>query len=541
MGINTKEKKFKILHIVSGKLDGGAARGAFWLHKALQNLGVTSTILTNSTNNLNDHSIIEITENSIYRNNLEKQILSQYPNKIDFIFSTGFLGFDFTKLKIYKEADIVHLHWINNNFVDMRNLKDINKPIVWTLRDMWPMTGGCHYSFDCKKYISECKKCPQLKSTSQNDLSSLVFKYKKYNLPKYTQIVGISSWLSNEAKKSKLLKKFDIKTISNNIDTELFKTYDKNEQKEFFGLPKDKTILLFGANNIEDPYKGFGKLKKVTQLLSKEKYFLCFFGNTDAVNVKKLGLEYKLFGKINNDEKLNKIYAATDIFLALSTQEAFGKTLVESMSSGTPVVCFNATGPKDIIEHKIDGYKAKPFSSKDVYRGIEWIENNYEFIRSNAIKNSRKKFDSIVIAKKYKKLYEDMLIGFTNNKLKSNKRKSNINTKVDSLKNNYISQNRKILENNIRIFYTQVTYLTNSNNEFIIYGNGTISKTIQALIPEKIVGYVDMADKNNHPKNLKNMEYDKIIISVLGREEEIIKYLVEDLKIARDKIITLEL
>ena len=109
------------------------------------------------------------------------------------------------------------------------------------------------------------------------------------------------------------------------------------------------------------------------------------------------------------------------------------------------------------------------------------------------------------------------------------------------MKNNYINQNRKILENNIRIFYTQVTYLTNSNNEFIIYGNGTISKTIQALIPEKIVGYVDMADENNHPKNLKNMKYDKIIISVLGREEEIIKYLVEDLQIPRDKIITLEL
>lgn len=87
-------------------------------------------------------------------------------------------------------------------------------------------------------------------------------------------------------------------------------------------------------------------------------------------------------------------------------------------------------------------------------------------------------------------------------------------------------------------FYNQIQ---NLNNNIIIYGNGTIGKTIQALIPDKIVGYVDMADANNHPKNLKNMEYDKIIISVLGREEEIIKYLVEDLKIARDKIITLEL
>ena len=81
----------------------------------------------------------------------------------------------------------------------------------------------------------------------------------------------------------------------------------------------------------------------------------------------------------------------------------------------------------------------------------------------------------------------------------------------------------------------------NSNDKYIIYGNGTISKTIQVLIPDKILGYVDIADEDNHPKNLKNMKYDKIIISVLGREEEIIKYLIEDLQINRDKIITLEL
>ncbi len=75
----------------------------------------------------------------------------------------------------------------------------------------------------------------------------------------------------------------------------------------------------------------------------------------------------------------------------------------------------------------------------------------------------------------------------------------------------------------------------------MIYGNGTIGKTIKALIPDKIVGYVDINDENNHPKNLKDMKYDKIIISVLGREEEIIKYLTEELKIDKERIITFEI
>ncbi len=87
-------------------------------------------------------------------------------------------------------------------------------------------------------------------------------------------------------------------------------------------------------------------------------------------------------------------------------------------------------------------------------------------------------------------------------------------------------------------FYRQLKYL---QDNILIYGNGTIGKTIQALIPDKIVGYVDINDENNHPKNLKNMKYDKIIISVLGREEVIIKYLVEELGINRNKIVTLEL
>lgn len=87
--------------------------------------------------------------------------------------------------------------------------------------------------------------------------------------------------------------------------------------------------------------------------------------------------------------------------------------------------------------------------------------------------------------------------------------------------------------------YAQITSI--KCDKVVVYGNGTVGKTIQALIPEKIIGYVDIADEYNYPKNLMNMQFDKIIISVLGREDEIIKYLVDDLRIDRAKIITLEI
>ena len=91
--------------------------------------------------------------------------------------------------------------------------------------------------------------------------------------------------------------------------------------------------------------------------------------------------------------------------------DAFGKTLAESMSCKTPVVCFDATGPKDIVTHKLDGYKAQPFESKDLANGIEWIvqNNNYDELCNNARQKVLNEFDSKVIAKKYIELYTEIL------------------------------------------------------------------------------------------------------------------------------------
>lgn len=90
---------------------------------------------------------------------------------------------------------------------------------------------------------------------------------------------------------------------------------------------------------------------------------------------------------------------------------------------------------------------------------------------------------------------------------------------------------------NFNSFYNQILAVQYNT---VIYGYGTIGKTIKALVPDKIVGYVDISIEKHHPKNLKNMQFNKIIISVLGREEEIVKYLVDVLHIKKDKIITFE-
>jgi glycosyltransferase involved in cell wall biosynthesis len=407
----------KVLHIVAGDLDGGAARGAYWLHCGLKDLGIDSKIFTNSKITLGDNSVVTINNSkkrkaiNIIRGQLDNLFPLFYRKRKIIIFSSGFFGVDFTKTNEYKEADIVHLHWINGSFVNIKHLGKIEKPIVWTIRDMWPMTGGCHYAMECDKYKTGCGNCEQLNSHSSYDLSKFILNRKKKYLPKDMKIVGISHWLSDEAKKSELFKDYDVRTISNNIDSKEFFPVDKDIAKKILGIKSSKKIILVGSTNLKDFYKGFNKYLEAIKQLDKEKYFLCFFGNVDKNVVSDLGFEYKSFGYLNDNISLRLVYSCANVFVAPSLMEAFGKTIAESMGCGTPAICFDATGPKDIVTHKVDGYKVESFKSDDLFSGIEWILNNknYEELCQEAREKVMREFDSVVVAKKYIELYKELL------------------------------------------------------------------------------------------------------------------------------------
>ncbi len=407
----------KILHIVAGDLLGGAARGAYWLHKALVELEIDSQILTNSKIDFEDNKVISIVKNkrqkilNFIKAKLDNNIQKVYKNRKKVIFSTGFFGFDFTKTDVYKQADIIHLHWINEGFVNIKDLNKVDKPIVWTIRDMWPMTGGCHYTMGCENFIHGCGKCEQLNSNTKFDLSRVILNRKVKYLSVNLKIIGISNWISKEAQRSFLFKNFDIRKISNNINSNDFSPINKQVAREILGIKTNKKIILVGAQNLNNFYKGFDKFLKAIQTLKKSKYFICFFGSLDKKVVRNLGFEHKSFGFLYDIFSLRLVYSASDVFVAPSLMDAFGKTLAEAMSCKIPVVCFNMTGPKDIVDHQKNGYLAKPFEPLDLANGIEWILNapNYEELCKNAREKVLREFDSKIVAKKYIKLYKEIL------------------------------------------------------------------------------------------------------------------------------------
>ncbi len=406
----------KIVHVVSGDLGGGAARGAYWLHKGLRELGVDSIILTNAEDTWGDKSIYSIAVSkkekilNFFRGESDSLIQTPYWKRKKLIFSTGLCGFDFRNLKVFKEAEIIHLHWINHGLTNIRHLKKIKKPIVWTMRDMWPMTGGCHYALTCDHYIYGCGKCPQLNSRLEYDLSRLIFKRKQHYIPPNTKLVGISRWLSDCARKSALFHDYDIRTIHNNINTRKFFPVPKPIARQMVGLPLEKPVLLVGAQHVNDFYKGFDiYLRAIPKLDSKP--LLLFFGNLSDALIEPFKLDFMNLGFLHDTISLRLAYSAADLFVAPSRMDAFGKTLAEAMACGTPVVCFDATGPGDIVDHMKNGYKATPFEPEDLARGIEWVLGHPEpeVLSRNAREKVLRNFDHLVVAMKHIELYREIL------------------------------------------------------------------------------------------------------------------------------------
>jgi glycosyltransferase involved in cell wall biosynthesis len=406
-------KDLKILHIVAGNLNGGAAKGALWLHQGLQDLHVDSRILINTPNTQNDPSIYTIVPTLksrlkfLVKAELDQLPLKLYKNRIETNFDTGMYGFDITSHFLYDWADIVHLHWVNGGFIKTKDISKIKKPIVWTLRDMWPFTGVCHYSLNCENYKFGCGTCSHLASDKKSDLSSYIVKQKLKYYPKSIKVVGISEWLTEKAKESKVFLGFDIQTIPNNIDTEEFFPVEKQTARNILGLKTTKKIVLAGAQNIQDNYKGFDKYIEAIKSLNTDDVFLLFFGKLNEDIIQELKFDFKSFGFLNDTVSMRLVYSAADVFVAPSIQDAFGKTVAESMSCGTPVVCFDATGPKDIVDHKINGYKAKPFDSDELKNGINWVLNskNYKELSVQANLKVAAKFAKKQVAKQYIDLY----------------------------------------------------------------------------------------------------------------------------------------
>lgn len=414
----------KILHLCSSDIVGGAARAAYTLHQSLIDEGVSSYMLVQKKRS-SDKSVLGAKNNLFWkgvnflRANIDTIPKRKYSKRYNVPWSVSWLPNPFLITKISNiKPDIIHLHWINSGFISLRDLNKIfllGVPAVWTLHDSWAFTGGCHIPQDCTRYLNGCENCPLLRSKKDHDLSSFIWNkknkiYKKYNFT----VVTPSYWLKKEALKSPLLKNKHVERIPNAVSENLFVNIQKREARKKLGLRKDKIYILFGAMAAtNDKNKGFDLLLDSLQFLQNNKndIELIVFGNKEVIDT-KCEIPIHAYGKVSDRKKISYIYSAVDITAVPSRSESFSLVTLESFMCSTPVVAFNIGGIKDIIDHKINGYKAKPFETHDLAHGIEWCtENNKrnECLSIAAREKAMKEFSLQSHSQKYIELYKSLI------------------------------------------------------------------------------------------------------------------------------------
>lgn len=417
----------KVVILCSSDSSGGAAIASYRLHNALVHYGVETSMMVRHKLK-NDVTIVSVHQPEFFRKKeihprfvLEKLFFIPFEKtkKERFAFSTGIFGFPLHKQKEVLDADVIHLHWINGGFLSLNGLEKITKlgkPIVWTLHDMWPFTGGCHYSGSCMNYKTGCGNCPMLKKPSSSDLSADVFK-KKYSIYRNYKInvVACSQWLAGIARDSSLFGQYPVTNIPNPIDQSLFYPADKLICRNELGLDSNRIYLLFAAGNVLDERKGFQYLMNAMQLLSSnadviKKVELLVMGKANTALTQYFSVPVNYLGQVSGIENIRRVYCAADAFLLPSLQDNLPNTIMESMACGTPVIAFRTGGVPEMIDDRKTGFLAEERSSDSFADGIRWvIENNNNGFTKPCVDFVTRNYGESIVASRYLQLYESIL------------------------------------------------------------------------------------------------------------------------------------
>lgn len=412
----------RVLIINTSERIGGAAIAANRLMEALKNSGIKAKMLVRDKQT-DQISVIELKKSwwKVGQFIWERIVIwkaNRFKKHNLFAVDIANTGTNISALPEFKQADVIHLHWINQGMLsltDIRRIIDSGKPVVWTMHDMWPCTGICHHSRECSRYETECNHCPFLYGGGgKKDLSTRVFRRKKeiYGVAPVT-FVTCSHWLEEKAKASALLSGQKVAAIPNPINTNLFKPRDMQEARTKCRLPQDRRLILFGSVKITDKRKGIDYLVKSCELLAekhpewKKTLGVVVFGNQSEELQHLLPFQVYPLPYIKNEHELVDIYNAVDLFVTPSLEENLPNMIMEAMACGVPCVGFHIGGIPEMIDHLHNGYVARYKSSEDFANGIEWMltEPDYDELSEQACRKAVTNYSESAIAKKYTDIY----------------------------------------------------------------------------------------------------------------------------------------
>lgn len=406
-----------VIHIATTDF-GGAAQGMLNLHYALLERGVNSKILVaEKTTNIGSiykmepnfqtfkwsrFNLIRRIQHSFRKRGKLKTVVEYWNDKISIInapdsicYTSPFTNYDITQHPLVKEAEIIHLHWVGN-FLDYTSFfRKTNKPIVWTLRDENPGLGGFHYTSDKNNYGSY-----------YDHIERHFLETKRISLIHKSNItlVALSDVMKSFCSKVDFLANKRIIKIYNPINCKTYNCIDHQVAKKVLNIEDDAFVVSFVSVSLKDHRKGLTKLLDAINQINKSIKLLCV-GINDFFD--KEHSNVVCYGRIENQQLLSIIYSASDVFVTPSLQESFGKTTVEAMLCGTPVIS-TKTGIATEIINEDCGIFIESVDTKDIIDAINLISER-QYDRNNIQKRASSLFNPSIIAKEHIELYNSIL------------------------------------------------------------------------------------------------------------------------------------
>ena len=416
----------RILIVNTSEKTGGAAVAANRLKDALNNNGVKAKML------VRDKLTDDITVVSLGHEwqNQRHLLWERFCVFWHLHFSRNHLfeidianaGSDITKLREFKEADIIHLSWINQGMLSLKNIRKIlcsGKPVVWTMHDLWPAAGICHYAHGCCRYENGCGNCPLLPGGgSPHDLSAKVWKRKKEMLSHGNiWFVTCSQWLSRQAKRSGLLSGISVRDIPNPIDSRFFSPQDRQSARKRLHLPADRRLVLFVSQRVTDQRKGMDYFVEAVARMAeehpemKEHTGIAILGGHAEELKGRLALPVYPIGYVSDQQRIRDVYNAADVFVLPSLEDNLPNTIMEAMACGVPCVGFRVGGIPEMIDHRRNGYVAAERDARDLAEGIRWVldEADYAALSEAAVAKVLHSYSQRSVAMQYLEVYNEAM------------------------------------------------------------------------------------------------------------------------------------
>ena len=251
----------KVRHFSYDLHNGGAFIACDRLDRALRAEGADSAVFTAETigsllpaKNPRLEPIVDCAKSSLYANAVgDRTYVSNtlYSLCVDGAATFGAEGLG--------DPDILHFHWVTFllNPISIASLAHLRLPLVWTLHDANPFTGGRHYPAGCDAFADGCPSCPQI-TKSEVGWPEFAVQAKTKALESFSKVVvtAPSNWLLRTARRSRVFAGCDFRVMKNCIPHH-FHGRSRDEARAKVGLDPDDIAILFAAVDLAEKRKGF--------------------------------------------------------------------------------------------------------------------------------------------------------------------------------------------------------------------------------------------------------------------------------------------